>query len=177
MSSPIVSATVEKKVLNFSETSHVSFIILLSSHRIIFWSPELHFLEKNGYNEYQNAFKSVLDKHAPVKNRQSRKNPLPCMNSELRGAIYRKHMFYSTFKGILIFIIYIVYILIFTVAYMCQLHVKRVYMMYIIKHCNKNSYTGSLSTVKTKFKPRPIYFRWLVFVIYFISKGFFERYR
>jgi hypothetical protein len=29
-------STVEKKVLNFSETSHVSFIILLSSHRIIF---------------------------------------------------------------------------------------------------------------------------------------------
>jgi hypothetical protein len=36
MSSPILSATVEKKVLNFSETSHVSFIISLSSHRIIF---------------------------------------------------------------------------------------------------------------------------------------------
>ena len=36
VSSPISSATVEKKVLNFSETSHVSFIILLSSHRIIF---------------------------------------------------------------------------------------------------------------------------------------------
>jgi hypothetical protein len=35
MSSPILSATVEKKVLNFSETSHVSFIILLSSHGII----------------------------------------------------------------------------------------------------------------------------------------------
>ena len=51
----------------------------------------------NVYNEYQNAFKSVLDKHAPVKNRQSRKNPLPCMNSELRGAIYRKHMFYSQY--------------------------------------------------------------------------------
>jgi hypothetical protein len=25
------------------------------------------------------------------------KNPLPCMNSELRGAIYRKHMFYSQY--------------------------------------------------------------------------------
>jgi hypothetical protein len=56
-------------------------------------SSEVH----NVYNEYQNAFKSVLDKHAPVKNRQPRKNPLPCMNSELRGAIYRKHMFYSQY--------------------------------------------------------------------------------
>jgi tRNA 2-selenouridine synthase SelU len=91
-----------------------------------------------GCQPYQNAFKSVLDKHAPVKNRQPRKNPLPCVNSELRGAIYRKHMFYSQYTKN-------------TVAYMCQLHVKRVYMMYIIKHCNKNSYTGSLSTVKTMF--------------------------
>ena len=56
-------------------------------------SSEVH----NVYNEYQNAFKSVLDKHAPVKNRQPRKHPLPCMNSELRGAIYRKHMFYSQY--------------------------------------------------------------------------------
>ena len=32
-------------------------------------SSEVH----NVYNEYQNAFKSVLDKHAPVKNRQPRK--------------------------------------------------------------------------------------------------------
>jgi hypothetical protein len=42
-------------------------------------SSEVH----NVYNKYQNAFKSVLDKHAPVKNRQPRKNPLLCMNSEL----------------------------------------------------------------------------------------------
>jgi hypothetical protein len=31
MSSPILSVTEKKKVLNFSETSHVSFTILLSS--------------------------------------------------------------------------------------------------------------------------------------------------
>ena len=30
-------------------------------------------------------------------NRQPCKNPLPCMNSELRGAIYRKHMLYSQY--------------------------------------------------------------------------------
>ena len=42
-------------------------------------SSEVH----NVYNEYQN--------------RQPCKNPLPCMNSELRGAIYRKHMFYSQY--------------------------------------------------------------------------------
>jgi hypothetical protein len=57
-------------------------------------SSEVH----NVYNEYQNAFKSVLDKHAPVKNRQPRKNPLPCMNSELRGALYRKHVLFPIYK-------------------------------------------------------------------------------
>jgi hypothetical protein len=36
-------------------------------------------------------------KHAPVKTRRPRKNPLPCMNSELRGAIYRKHMLYAQY--------------------------------------------------------------------------------
>jgi hypothetical protein len=39
VSSPILSATVEKKVLNFSETSHVSFIILLKN------SMKTYFLE------------------------------------------------------------------------------------------------------------------------------------
>jgi hypothetical protein len=34
MSSPILSASVEKKVLNFSETSHVSFIILFCPPKI-----------------------------------------------------------------------------------------------------------------------------------------------
>jgi hypothetical protein len=46
----------------------------ISFHRIhienLSTSSEVH----NVYNEYQNAFKSVLDKHAPVKNRQPRKN-------------------------------------------------------------------------------------------------------
>jgi hypothetical protein len=45
---PILSATVEKKELKFSETSFASFMILLFSQRIIFCSPELHFLEKKG---------------------------------------------------------------------------------------------------------------------------------
>jgi hypothetical protein len=43
-------------------------------------SSEVH----NVYNEYQN--------------RQPCKNPLPCMNSELRGAIYRKHVLFPIYK-------------------------------------------------------------------------------
>jgi hypothetical protein len=67
-----------------SRTSQISFPDIEN----LSISSEVH----NVYNEYQNAFKSVLDKYAPVKNRQPRKNPLPCVNSELRGAIYSKHM-------------------------------------------------------------------------------------
>jgi hypothetical protein len=40
---------------------------------------------------------NVLNKHAPIKTRQRRKNPLPCMNSELRRAIYYKHMLYTQY--------------------------------------------------------------------------------
>jgi hypothetical protein len=58
------------KELKFSDTSFASFMILLFSQRIIFCSPEL---------------------------RRPRKNPLPCMNNELRGAIYRKHMLYAQY--------------------------------------------------------------------------------
>jgi hypothetical protein len=103
---PILSATVEKKELKFSETSFASFMILLFSQRIIFCSPELHFFRKerfyscpkitsfgtskqvnNAYMQYQDTFIHILNKHAPVKTRRPRQNPLPCMNSELRGAI------------------------------------------------------------------------------------------
>jgi hypothetical protein len=48
-----VTATVEKKELKFSETSFASFMILLFSQRIIFCSPELHFLEKKGLTVVQ----------------------------------------------------------------------------------------------------------------------------
>jgi hypothetical protein len=47
--------------------------------------------------QYQDSFIHVLNKHAPVKTRRPRKNPLPCMNSELRGAIYRKYMLYTQY--------------------------------------------------------------------------------
>jgi hypothetical protein len=43
----------------------------------------------NAYMQYQDSFIHILNKHAPVKTRRPGKNPLPCMNSELRGAIYR----------------------------------------------------------------------------------------
>jgi hypothetical protein len=50
---PILSATVEKKELKFSETSFASFMILLFPQRIIFCSPELHILEKKGLTVVQ----------------------------------------------------------------------------------------------------------------------------
>ena len=51
----------------------------------------------NAYMQYQDSFIHVLSKHALVKTRRPRKNPLLYMNSELRGAIYRKHMLYSQY--------------------------------------------------------------------------------
>ena len=42
-------------------------------------------------------FINVLNKHAPIKSRYQRKKPLPCMNQELRRAVYRKQMLYSQF--------------------------------------------------------------------------------
>jgi predicted nucleic acid-binding OB-fold protein len=47
--------------------------------------------------EYEKDFINVLNKHAPIKSRYQRKNPLPCMNQELRRAVYRKQMLYSQF--------------------------------------------------------------------------------
>jgi hypothetical protein len=49
------------------------------------------------YNEYEKDFINVLNKHAPIKSRYQRKKPLPCMNQELRRAVYRKQMLYSQF--------------------------------------------------------------------------------
>jgi hypothetical protein len=40
-------------------------------------------------------FLSVLDKHEPIKTRKLKNKPLPCMNSELRSAMHKKHMLYS----------------------------------------------------------------------------------
>jgi hypothetical protein len=48
------------------------------------------------YYEYEKDFINVLNKHAPIKSRYQRKNPLPCMNQELRRAVYRNA--HSTFK-------------------------------------------------------------------------------
>ena len=49
------------------------------------------------YNEYEKDFINVLNKHAPIKSRYQRKKTLPCMNQELRRAVYRKQMLYSQF--------------------------------------------------------------------------------
>jgi hypothetical protein len=49
------------------------------------------------YMQYQDSFIHILSKHAPVNTRRPRQNLLPCMNSELRGAIYRKHMLHAQY--------------------------------------------------------------------------------
>jgi hypothetical protein len=50
------------------------------------------------YNEYEKEFTiNVLNKHAPIKSRYQRKKPLPCVNQELRRAVYRKQMLYFQF--------------------------------------------------------------------------------
>lgn len=54
------------------------------------------------YQKYENEFINVLNKHAPLKSRYPRRKPLPCMNGELRKAIYRKHMLYSQYTKIAI---------------------------------------------------------------------------
>ena len=46
---------------------------------------------------YESEFISVLEKHAPIKTRKPRNKPLPCMNSEFRSAIHKKHMLYFYF--------------------------------------------------------------------------------
>ncbi|KAK3099036.1 hypothetical protein FSP39_025464 [Pinctada imbricata] len=48
------------------------------------------------YSEFVGELNQVIDKHAPVKQRYQRKK-LPCMNRELRKAIYVKHMLYSKY--------------------------------------------------------------------------------
>ena len=49
------------------------------------------------YSNYENNVKIILDKHAPLKTRYPRKNPLPCMNSTLRKAIHSVHMLCSNY--------------------------------------------------------------------------------
>ena len=49
------------------------------------------------YEKYEKDFINILDIHAPIKSRQPRKQPLPCMNRELRKAVYRKHMLYTQY--------------------------------------------------------------------------------
>ena len=49
------------------------------------------------YQKYESEFINVLNNHAPLKSRYPRRKRLPCMNGELRKAIYRKHMLYSQY--------------------------------------------------------------------------------
>ena len=51
----------------------------------------------NTYDKYERNFTNILNKQAPTKSRYPRKNPLPCMNGELRKAIYHKQMLYNQY--------------------------------------------------------------------------------
>ena len=44
------------------------------------------------YDHFECEVSKVIDKHVPVKHRYPRKNSVPCMNRELRKAIYNKQM-------------------------------------------------------------------------------------
>ena len=50
------------------------------------------------FNNFENAYVQIADKHAPWKKRQVRKNYVPYMNSELRKAIYMKQMLRNKFE-------------------------------------------------------------------------------
>jgi hypothetical protein len=51
------------------------------------------------YQKYENEFINVLNKQAPLKSRYPRRKPQPCMNGELRKAIYRKkNAVFSVYK-------------------------------------------------------------------------------
>ena len=88
---------------NISYRSYKKFDVdIFNSELIQVAFPDIENIEtseqvNNAYMQYQDSFIHILNKHAPVKTRRPRKNPLPCMNSELRGAIYRKHMLYTQY--------------------------------------------------------------------------------
>ena len=50
------------------------------------------------YDTFINEVGQVIDKHAPVKTRLYRKQPVPYMNAELRKAIYNKQMLRNNFE-------------------------------------------------------------------------------
>ena len=49
------------------------------------------------YNNYADNFKSIVDKHVPVKQRKHLAKPAPFMNKALKTAIYRKRMYKKIF--------------------------------------------------------------------------------
>jgi hypothetical protein len=75
---------------NFSWISHKNFDVdIVNSELIQAAFPDIENIEtseqvNNAYMQYQDSFIHILNKHAPVKTRRPRKNPLSCMNSELR---------------------------------------------------------------------------------------------
>jgi hypothetical protein len=77
-------------IINWSEIIHISTTI----------KGNLTVQDKRKciYSNYENNVKIILDKHAPLKTRYPRKNPLPCMNSKLRKAIHRIHVMFQLYK-------------------------------------------------------------------------------
>ena len=76
---------------NISYRSYKNFDVdIFNSELIQVAFPDIENIEtseqvNNAYMQYQDSFIHILNKHAPVKTRRPRKNPLPCMNSELEG--------------------------------------------------------------------------------------------
>ena len=102
---PILSATVEKKELKFSETSFASFMILLFSQRKIFCSTELHFFRTERFNSCPKitsfgtsraAFQKIIFHgfRFQFSNQISLLSKfLPCFSIALLGILGIQHMF------------------------------------------------------------------------------------
>ncbi|XP_062612802.1 uncharacterized protein LOC134274545, partial [Saccostrea cucullata] len=50
------------------------------------------------FSDFNNKFATIIDKHAPMKMRKIRPNQVPCMNKELRKAIYNKKMLHNKYQ-------------------------------------------------------------------------------
>ena len=106
----LISVTMKGKVQsqqqkNISYRSYKNFNVdIFNSELIQVAFPDIENIEtseqvNNAYMQYQDTFIHILNKHAPVKTRRPRKNPFPCMNSELRGSIYKTYVVYPIYQA------------------------------------------------------------------------------
>ena len=50
------------------------------------------------YDKFEHQISQVVDKHAPIKQAYQRRKKLPCMNSNLKKAIFLKKRFFNEYK-------------------------------------------------------------------------------